>query len=37
MGELDGSGSFPLWFLRNAGHLEDPLNNFLKNEFGLEL
>ena len=37
MGELDGSGSFPHWFLRNAGHLQDPLNNFLKNEFGFEL
>ena len=37
LGELDGSGSCSLWFLRSAGYLQYPLNNFLKNEFGFEL
>ena len=31
LGKLDGSGSCPLWFLLSAGHLQYPLNNFLKN------
>ena len=34
LGELDGSGSCPLWFLLSAGHLQYPLNNFLKNGVG---
>ena len=40
LGELDGSGSCPLWFLWSAGHLQYPiypLNNFLKTVFCFRL